>query len=54
MTWEEAAKLCEVTYGVLVDYYDNYFICPFCDEPVYADDFCRWDYVMCPICEEYF
>lgn len=54
MGWEEAAKLCETIYGVMVNYHDFYFVCPFCGDRVYEDEFIDWDYSNCPICEEYF
>jgi hypothetical protein len=51
-TWEDCAKYCEENYGVYVDWEEEYFICPECDEPIYADD---WDdhdlWNLCPICE---
>ena len=54
MNWEQAAKLCEDVYGIFVDYNEGFFICPYCDEPIYADDFRDGDFEKCPVCEEYF
>ena len=54
MNWEQAARLCEIVYGIFVDYDEGFFICPHCDEPIYADDFTCWNFEMCPVCEEYF
>lgn len=52
MTWESAAKMCEIVYGIFVDWEEKFFICPECDEPIYECDWYdhhNWD--MCPICE---
>lgn len=54
MNWEQAAKLCEQVYGCFVDYDENFFICPHCDEPIYAEDFVGENLEFCPVCEEWF
>lgn len=52
--WEKAAKYCEDTYGIWVDWKEGFFHCPECDEPIYM---CDWDpestadWSLCPICE---
>ena len=33
-TWEDCAKYCEESYGIFVDWEEEYFICPVCDEPI--------------------
>lgn len=49
--WGKVARYCEKTYGVFVDYADEYFICPECDEPIYSEDWTRHDLKDgCPIC----
>jgi hypothetical protein len=49
MSWEAAAKFCEDTFGVYVDWEERFFHCPECDEPIYE---CDWsNFSMCPICE---
>ena len=49
MSWEAAAKYCEDTFGVYVDWEERFFHCPECDEPIYECDFDN--FTMCPICE---
>lgn len=49
MTWESAAKMCEIVYGIYVDWEERFFICPECDEPIYECDFN--DFAICPVCE---
>lgn len=53
MTWFEAAKYCEETYGVYVSYEegDRFFICPECDEPILEEDWDGEDLTHCPVCE---
>ena len=49
MSWEQAAHHCKKTYGVFVDWDEDFFICPECGEPIYKDD---WDELhYCPVCE---
>lgn len=49
MTWNEAAKMCEIIYGVYVNWEEWFFICPECGEPIYECDFNEFDTY--PICE---
>ena len=51
--WFDAANHCEDSYGVYVNYIEEFFMCPHCDEPIYKDDWKNHDYSVCPICEEY-
>jgi hypothetical protein len=49
--WKDAAKYCRREYGVHVDNGEEFFICPDCGEPLYADDwddYKNWD--ECPVC----
>ena len=52
--WELNANTVKEVYGGYVDYEERFYICPFCDEPVYEEDWtdeqlCDF---MCPICED--
>ena len=51
-TWEKCARFCEKAYGIFVDWDEEFFICPECDEPIYK---CDWEdygcWTVCPICE---
>lgn len=49
--WYAAAQYCEETYGVYVNWDEEWFLCPECGEPLYADDFEDWDWASCPICD---
>jgi hypothetical protein len=51
MKWYEAAKYLEETYDTVVDYDQEYFICPECQEPIYFDDYPEVPDEYCPICE---
>lgn len=50
-TWEEAAKYCEDTFGIYVDWEERFFYCPECNEPLFAEDWENHDWNSCPICE---
>ena len=50
-TWRECAKYCETTFGCYVDWDEEFFHCPECDEPIYACDWWTHDWDSCPICE---
>lgn len=57
LTWESMAKAVEEVYGVYVDWDEKFFICPECDEPIYAEDYNHFIVDMngdyhCPVCEE--
>lgn len=55
-TWKDIAEICEHDYGTQVDYEDRFFVCPDCEEPIYADDWDAEDFFsfegepMCPVC----
>lgn len=61
MNWYTIAKKCEKIYGTYVDWDEEFFICPECDEPIYRCDWRDSDYtlgktyhgeIFCPVCEE--
>lgn len=55
--WEQIANDVESEYGGYVDWYDRFFICPECEEPIYECDWENSDFVdkhgdfICPVCE---
>lgn len=49
--WSDAAEYCEDNFGSFVDWEEEYFICPECEEPIYADDWENHYWYICPICE---
>ena len=51
MTWKQAANAAAEDYGCFVDYEEGFFICPECDEPIYACDWQGHDFSTCPVCE---
>lgn len=51
MNWEQAAKFCEDTFGIYVNWEERFFICPECDEPILEEDWENDDLSICPICE---
>ncbi len=62
MNWNRLANEVENVYGGYVDYDEEFFICPECDEPIYKCDWTESDFVMgrpvrdklrlyCPCCE---
>ena len=51
VNWQDVAEMCEVVFGVYVDWDERFFICPECDEPIYECDWENHDWNMCPICE---
>jgi hypothetical protein len=56
MGWLSLAKYCEETLGGEVDYDEEFFICPECGEPIYADDYSDSELVACgccPVCGMY-
>lgn len=51
MTWEQAAKMCEIVYGIYVNWEERFFICPECDEILLEEDWDEHNWEFCPICE---
>lgn len=53
MNWMKNAHKVEDEFGGFVDWDEEYYICPECGEPVYADDWTGEELadVICPICE---
>ena len=53
-TWELNANTAKEVYGCYVDYEERFFICPYCGEPVYEEDWAPEDHAafLCPICED--
>ena len=51
MSWEQAALHCEKTYGVFVDWDEEFFICAECGEPIYKVDWEDEELLACPVCE---
>lgn len=57
MKWNELAVLCQADYGSYIDWDERFFICPYCGEPIYEEDWELSDYewgfghFVCPICE---
>lgn len=51
-SWEYVAKVVERDYGCYVDWDEEFYICPECDEPIYKCDY-PFIYVglICPVCE---
>ena len=51
-SWEYIAKVVERDYGCYVDWDEEFYICPECDEPIYK---CDYPFIkvgmICPICE---
>ena len=50
-TWEDAARYCEDTFGVYVDWEERFFDCPECGEPLYYDSWGNYPWGTCPVCE---
>lgn len=52
--WDLNANTAKKTYGSYVDYEERFYICPFCEDLVYEEDWtdeqlCDF---LCPICED--
>ena len=46
--WTKTANFVKEVYGAYVDWENEYFICPECEEPIYK---CDWDdFSICPVC----
>lgn len=55
ITWEELAMVVEENgYDASLDWDEESFICPFCNEPVYESDYPEIEDYFCPICHEVF
>lgn len=54
MTWKQAAKFCEETFGIFVNWEERFFICPECDEVLLEEDWDEHNWESCPICESCF
>lgn len=52
--WEARAKEAKEVYGAYVDWEERFYICPWCEEPVYECDWDNGDLIdfLCPICED--
>ena len=52
--WEKNARLARAEYGAYVEWENRFYICPFCEEPVYEEDWSdeELDEFLCPICED--
>lgn len=53
--WESNAIFCQKEYGSYVDFEERFYTCPFCDEPIYEEDWTdsELDDFLCPICKDY-
>ena len=53
--WESNAIFAQKEYGAYVDFEERFYSCPFCDEPIYEDDWEEDEYCefLCPICKDY-
>ncbi len=53
MKFSKLGRKLEDLYGIYYDEEEAYFICPFCDEPIYKDDWSKDELKKkCPVCEE--
>ena len=52
--WELNANTAKEVYDCHVDYEERFYICPYCGEPVYEDDWSEesLEAFMCPVCED--
>jgi RNA polymerase subunit RPABC4/transcription elongation factor Spt4 len=52
--WELNANTAKEVYGCHVDYEERFYICPYCGETVYEEDWSEesLEEFMCPICED--
>lgn len=53
-SWELNANTVREVYGGHVDYEERFYICPYCEEPIYEEDWSEETMAafMCPICED--
>ena len=49
--WEKVAKYIEKTFGTQVDWFERFFVCPECGEPIYECDWAGDTFEVCPVCE---
>ena len=52
--WERNAARCQDEYGSYVNFEERFYICPFCGEPIYKEDWNEHDLnsFICPVCED--
>ena len=51
-SWYYVAQYIEKNYNTLVDWEEEFFICPECGAPIYKCDYPHIDLGMfCPVCE---
>ena len=51
VSWKELAEIVESVYGGYVDWDEEFFICPECNEIILSEDFPHYSGYMCPVCE---
>lgn len=52
--WDEIAFYLEKEFGAYVNWTEEFYICPNCDEPIYKEDFdslVDFGGCLCPVCE---
>ena len=49
--WEQTARYVRETFGTQVDWYERFFICPECGEPIYECDWAGDTFEVCPVWE---
>lgn len=52
MEWSLMADYVFEVYGSYVDWDERFFLCPFCGEPIYEQDYGGKLTEFCPVCEE--
>ena len=50
--WESNAIFVQNELGEEVDYEERFYVCPFCEEPIYESDWANEELLeyICPIC----
>ena len=50
--WKENAQYVQTAFGAFVDWHEGFYICPYCGEPVYEDDWAQEELAewICPNC----
>ena len=51
LTWLEAATYCEETFGVPMNTYEGWFVCPECGEMLHEHDYEGYHWQACPVCD---